>query len=714
MTALLTDLGDADAVAALSATAVLDGPPPPALAPADRSRLIDRAFAEFMHLRTAGVEVDPDAFCGRYPAYQTSLRRVLEVRLELEANPSLLDGLGAWPECGEEFFGFHLEAELGRGAFARVYLAREPAVGNRRVVVKVSLHADNEAGTLGKFRHPNVVPIHSAQFDETTGFAVVCMPFLGGTTLSSVVESLAAAKALPDRAGFLLDAARDDRWPADSAAPPVRALRRGTYLDAVLHLGERMAAALAYVHERGILHRDLKPSNVLLCPNGEPVLIDFNLALDRTMAEHRLGGTLPYMPPEQLAALAAHRRGDPVPADDRSDLYALGVILYELLTGVHPFGPVPLKLATADACDFLLTRQRGGPRPLRARNRQVDPALDRLIRRCLSADPADRPASAAALAAELRRLQAPGRRARRWAVAHVKVLAMTGALAACGAAGYVANQPVPSSPAVVHAKAGEQLYQDGQYAAALQEFDASLAADPDQPAVYFARGRVYQKQGQWASAIQDFTQCVQSGGDADGRAAACLGYCYACVGRYPRAVESDQQAIRAGTTNLAAVYNNLSLSQLRMDRNQQAEESAELALKLDPNLRAAHYNCASARLKLCSADPNEDPLPGLQHVRAVLSTGIPTAKLYWTAAMLCAAELGRRGDGPDADRLDDEGAKYVRLAVEFGYSRQTVGYPIPRFRRMAEWAKRLPVALPAKHESNGLDDNIRLIDPMTD
>jgi hypothetical protein len=188
MTALLTDRSDDVALAELSATALLDGPLPPARLPrAARSGLIDEAFSEFLHLRAAGVEVDPDAFCARFPAYQTSLRRVLEVRLELEADPNLLRELTRWPECGESVFGFRLEAELGRGAFARVFLAREPAVGHRQVVVKVSLHADDEAGTLGKLRHPNVVPIHSAQYDEESGFAVVCMPFLGGTTLLPVV-----------------------------------------------------------------------------------------------------------------------------------------------------------------------------------------------------------------------------------------------------------------------------------------------------------------------------------------------------------------------------------------------------------------------------------------------------------------------------------------------------------------------------------------------
>src|SRR5581483_1901100 len=110
--------------------------------PAERSDLIDRAYEEYRQLRGAGVEVDPDAFCARFPAFQTSLRRLLEVHREVEDNPELIDQIGArWPEPGDEFHGFRLLQELGRGAFARVFLARERAVGGRLVAVKVSLHA---------------------------------------------------------------------------------------------------------------------------------------------------------------------------------------------------------------------------------------------------------------------------------------------------------------------------------------------------------------------------------------------------------------------------------------------------------------------------------------------------------------------------------------------------------------------------------------------
>jgi serine/threonine protein kinase/Tfp pilus assembly protein PilF len=715
MTALLAN--PSDAVSDLYATAMLDGPVPLAPMPAaDHSGLIDQAYSEYRHLRDAGVQVDPDAFCARFPNYQTSLRRLLEVHREIEANPNLLRSLDNWPTSGDTFHGFQLEEELGRGAFARVFLARESAVGNRKVVVKVSLHADDEAGTLGKLQHPNVVPIHSARFDETTGFAVVCMPFLGGTTLLPIIEALSSRKTPPAHASVLLDAAKDDRWSADSGASPARALRRGTFLDGVLYLGERLASALAYVHERGILHRDMKPSNVVICPNGEPVLIDFNLAYDRSMSEHRLGGTLPYMPPEQLAAMATRRSGDVILPDHRGDIYALGVILYELVTGRHPFGPVPLKLKTADARDFLISKQREGPKPLRGRNRTIDPALDRLIARCLSADPNDRPATARELAKEFAKLQATRHRALRWVTSHVKTVAAAVVLFVTGAATagvQIANLP---SPAVVHAENGNKLYHDGAYDKAIDEFSASLAAKPDQPDMWFARGRAYQKLGDFKHAAKDI---AKANPDSDGRAAASLAYCRSWSYAHADAVKWYRKAIELGHggVNQAAVHNNIALSLCRQGKLNDflaAEDEATEAIRKEPALRAAYYNRAWARYYLLYTFENgNSAAEGLADARMAISLGGGgTTTLYYTAAALCAAEVNAAGN-PDEHPLDGEGLEYVKKAVAHGYPVVKLALSDARLPRLAIWTARLKPEDVATQKSTGMDEDIRL-DPIVD
>jgi serine/threonine protein kinase len=695
------------------ATALIDGPLP-IHRPSDD--LIDQAYSEYRDLRAAGVEVDPDAFCARFPAYETSLRKLVELHRRLEENPDLVTKLSQLPVPGQHFFGFDLEEELGRGAFAHVFLAREPRVGSRRVVVKATLHADGEADTLGKFRHPNVAQIHSARHDEKTGFSIVCMPFLGGRTLLSVIERIAGQKIMPGRADALLAAAKDKRWPADSAAPPAPVFRRGTYLDGVLYLGERLADALAYVHERGVLHRDLKPSNILVCPNGEPVLIDFNLAHDRSLTEYRLGGTLPYMPPEQLESLSRHRRGEPVVGDYRADVYALGVILYELLTGAHPFGPVPMKLKPAGAREFLLSRQKRGPRPLRTRDRKIDPAVEALILGCLSADPDCRPVTARELATELRRLQSPVRRARRWVVNHAKAVAAAAVMLATGGTalgGYIASLP---SADATHKQAGLNLYHDGKYQQAIEEFTASLAANPNQPDVRVDRGRAFFNLGNWPSAYDDLKKADP---DHNARAAACLGYCMLQnLEDSKETARYFQKAIDAGM-NTAAVYNDLSIALIRCRDFGAAERAADKALDLAPGLTAAHYNRGVARWLLwCETHDAGYALAGLDDLREVLNQGIDTANSCFYAAELCAGVLADRAEDPTfdpkMDSLWEVGAGYLRRAIELGFPREQAGSGGRGSTYRSEWESNFSPGMKTQASQKGIDERLRLVEPLMD
>src|SRR5262249_40411959 len=126
-------------------------------------------------------------------------------------------------------------------------------------------------------------------------------------------------------------AAEHGRVPAAPAAtrePPGNVLAHR-----VLQIGVALADGLAHAHERGILHRDINPPNILPTDDGEPMLLDFNLAADDRGATASVGGTPQYMAPEQLASLT-----DPtVRIDSRADIYALGLVLHELLTGRLPF-----------------------------------------------------------------------------------------------------------------------------------------------------------------------------------------------------------------------------------------------------------------------------------------------------------------------------------------------------------------------------------------
>ena len=238
------------------------------------------------------------------------------------------------------------------------------------------------------------------------------MPYLGSGTFADILDELRQQPTLPDSgAGLLSTRHRKSSTRAmrpGSSAPrercasgsEVAASGRGTvrdrgpahrprsgrraqlerigglgYVPAVLWLVARLADGLAHAHERGILHRDLKPANILLGDDGEPLLLDFNLAADTKLRSHAsaalVGGTLPYMAPEHLEALKDGRR---IP-DARSDLYSLGVILFELLTGRHPFpihtGPVRevLPRMIAERLDAAPGCGRGTPRSRPPSNR---------------------------------------------------------------------------------------------------------------------------------------------------------------------------------------------------------------------------------------------------------------------------------------------------------------------------------------------------------
>jgi serine/threonine protein kinase/tetratricopeptide (TPR) repeat protein len=333
------------------------------------------------------------------------------------------DALRMLPEPGSDFAGFRLIRELGRGAFGRVYLARQGDLADRPVALKVSADVLGEPQTLAQLQHTHVVPIYSAH--QVGGLRAVCMPYFGATTLVDVLHGLRARSAPPESGAAIVDslsslsaaasaatsAADQDPEPGAPAAVPaspgstasLETLRRLSYVPAVLWIGVRLADGLAHAHERGIIHRDLKPANVLLTDDGQPMLLDFNLAADTKRgagaAAALVGGTLPYMAPEALEALRA-ARGE-ASADARGDLYALGVILYELLGGRHPF-PIhrgPLE----EVLPRMIADRQSPPRRLRVENPAVTPATESIILRCLEPDPARRYREARQLQEDLQR-----------------------------------------------------------------------------------------------------------------------------------------------------------------------------------------------------------------------------------------------------------------------------------------------------------------------
>ncbi len=342
----------------------------------------------------------------------------------------LAHALAAMPAVGTDFLGFHLIAELGRGAFGTVFLARQGELADRPVALKISSDILAESRTLAQLQHTNIVPVYSVH--HASPFHAVCMPFLGTVTLADVLRSLRGQESLPATAEALMQTVnqcksttRQGGFPeasgrrstvpsqvdeAQSHGPTAgrpeatagcwKALEGFSYVQAVLWVTARLADGLAHAHERGILHRDLKPANVLLTDDGQPLLLDFNLAEDtKRRAYAGVGGTLPYMAPEQLEAL----QGGADPVDARSDLYSLGVVLYELLTTRHPF-PLPKgPVVHARLPGRMAAERRRAVPEVRRWNPAVTPAVESIVRHCLEADPARRYQSAAQLHEDLQR-----------------------------------------------------------------------------------------------------------------------------------------------------------------------------------------------------------------------------------------------------------------------------------------------------------------------
>jgi serine/threonine protein kinase/Tfp pilus assembly protein PilF len=630
---------------------------------ASRSLVLDLAYEEYCRRQEAGDAPDPDEFCRRFPAHRTSLRRLLAAHCCLQSRGSCTDAEPPlrWPEPGDSFLGFTLLRELGRGAFARVFLATEPALGDRPVAVKVSLEGATEAEILGQLAHPNIVPVHSVQKEDLTGWTVVCMPYLGSATLCDVIDVAFARPGLPRRARLIAQAIRQTSVPGDpcSAADAGSSLPGdGSYVNGILHIALQLADALSFVHARQIYHCDLKPSNVLLTPDGRPMLLDFNLSVDRQRMTERLGGTVPYMAPEQLRATDPRGR-DESSVDARSDLFSFGVILYELFTGTHPFGPILLNCSPHELRSRLLGRQRKGPPSIRRMNREVPREVACVVERCMAYDPAGRPASSADLSAVLRRSLLWQRRISAWTVQNLRAILAVALIVvlAIGAGLPTALSTVRAHRAENAFASGMAAYRRGDFEAAKRHFTRLLEIEPERAGILFARGRADQQMGRLDLARADYYEAIRR--DPDGRTKAALAYCLSRLALHNPASLLYQEAIDAGYAP-AEVLNNLGYSYLRLGRFDEAKEVLDRAAALDSASQIIFYNRALVDLAKVGDDPEYSPVAGLADVETAIRLGPVSGALYFDAACL-SAEVARHDD-----RKIETALMYVQRALEQG------------------------------------------------
>lgn len=244
---------------------------------------------------------------------------------------------------GDQVDDFQLLTKLGEGAFAQVFLARQVSM-ERLVALKISSHQGSEPQTLAQLDHANVVRVFDQRQSEGK-LRLLYMEVVPGGTLQSVVQ-LIRRTAPKARTGDLLLATVDEKLAAHGSSRPEGSpsrnwLSAASWPMAVCQIGAQLADGLAYAHGKGVLHRDIKPANVLLTPSGAPKLADFNVSYNGGRADEdpsdTFGGSLVYMSPEQLKACHPVLGGSPQAVREQSDIYSLGILLWEMLCGTRPF-----------------------------------------------------------------------------------------------------------------------------------------------------------------------------------------------------------------------------------------------------------------------------------------------------------------------------------------------------------------------------------------
>jgi len=240
------------------------------------------------------------------------------------------------PSIGERFLDFELLETLGTGSFGHVYLARQVNLAGRPVVLKITTEQWSDSDQLARLQHTHIVPVYSVH--RAAHLQAICMPYRGRRTLRDVLRGVrdrTTATSSCLLAQYLNHAT--DVGPAPCAETPsseIARLHSLSFDQLSLWIVARLCDGLQHAHDRGLLHRDLKPANILLADDGQPIILDFNLSQDRQRsagAATLMGGTYAYMSPEQRRAL--HDGGT---IDERSDLFAMGCLLHELLTGEPP------------------------------------------------------------------------------------------------------------------------------------------------------------------------------------------------------------------------------------------------------------------------------------------------------------------------------------------------------------------------------------------
>ena len=371
---------------------------------------LDLVMEEIQLRRNAGEEPVAADYLQRFPHLENALREMLRSN-ESTRKPSWR---GRPPELqiGQSIDDFTLLNLLGRGAFASVYLARQESM-QRLVALKVSTRAGEEPQALAQLDHPNIVRVYDHRVCGDPACLLLYMQYIPGGTLAEVIGDLKNATENatgPITGRLLLDSIDRCLLSANQSAPERSeqrdALAAMDWPTSVAWLGVQLAEGLGYAHKRGVLHRDVKPANVLVSADGVPKLADFNVSHSSVGgsagAAAHFGGSLAYMSPEQLRVADVADRHGAEELDGRSDLYSLGLLLWELWQGKRPWDTP----SCADSWSAAVGQQRYSrtqvPREPTRFGGAAERVLERALRHGLHCDAVQRPRNGDEFAGRLR------------------------------------------------------------------------------------------------------------------------------------------------------------------------------------------------------------------------------------------------------------------------------------------------------------------------
>lgn len=691
----------------------------------DRIGVLELALEEYCTRSQAGEAIDVEEFCARFGSCRLSIQKLIGTHTFFDQNPSVLPELPPPPPAADYVGQYRLLRLLGKGGIGHVYLAEDTRTA-RQIVLKLADRGLREARLLALLETNDADQlINRILFIEelsNNGFALG-MPLAGFATLEDLLGvAYPTRSSVPHSSELIMQATRSrifvgDQVPHELALHPL--LAGQSWEKTVMRLAHWLALGLAHLHDHGIRHRDLKPSNVLLRWDGRPVILDFNLAEDEVLDNPKFSGTLAYMAPEQIQSGLGlvEARGL---LDERADLYALGLILYELLTGEFPFTIPPVRkvgsYTLAAAIQSLLGQQHNGVPSLRQSRPDLNPRFASVIDDCLAFDPAQRPRSAHAIAHVLGDLlhgQPAPRRSGSRRYLPVAVAACLGLSIVAIAAGARSEFQRPLSQERLRTDAAS-AWQRHDWRAAEAPLTQLLSQQPENLHARMVRGSARLRAGDVDAAMRDFAEVKERG--PHGANSALLAYCLTRTNQHELALREADLAESLGH-QAASLFANRAWSRLQFapsgnvtpdeQRFEHVQADALRALKIDPRCGAASYTLALTEMRKFDANGK------FHHVYAAVAAlenalqHCDAGRVLYQSASEILATL------PDPSELQQQQLwQCLELAAKYGVDLSQLSRS-PRFRHVvaAPQFQRLKVLLPTAGPG---DMQPHLADPVID